>query len=56
MELTQALNTIAAAGKSPFTNISHIPTPVSSHPKWVPQRVEDAPHDPDSYFPMVLVK
>lgn len=24
--------------------------------RWIPERAPDAPHDPDSYFPMVLYK
>ncbi|KAF8491259.1 NADH dehydrogenase [Gautieria morchelliformis] len=56
MELTQALKILASAGKTAYTDVSHIPTPVSGHRKWVPEQAEDAPHDPHSYFPMLLVK
>ncbi|KAF8586706.1 21 kDa subunit of NADH dehydrogenase [Ramaria rubella] len=55
-DLTQALEILSAAGKSAFTDASHIPTPVSSYKKWIPEYTEDAPHDPNSYFPMSLVK
>ena len=56
MELTQALKTVTAAGKSAYADVSNIPTPFSGHKRWVPEVAEDAPHDPHSYFPMLLVK
>ena len=52
--LTQAISTIASRGKI-FSESSLPPKLPSSYPRWNPTYSEDAPHDPDSYFPMKLV-
>ncbi|KAF8507468.1 NADH dehydrogenase 21 kDa subunit [Hysterangium stoloniferum] len=55
-DLSKALELLATAGKTIYSDTSSIPTPASIHPKWVPQYTEDAPHDPHAYWPMKLVK
>jgi len=32
------------------------PTPPTPFKRWIPERAPDAPHDPNAYFPMILVK
>ena len=55
VDLTEAIATIASARKA-YSESKLPPTPPIPFKKWRPQRVEDAPHDPHAYFPMILVK
>lgn len=55
-ELTEALQILSSLGKTNFSNASTIPTPVSAHKRWDPEYAEDAPHDPNAYFPMRMIK
>ncbi|KAI0066111.1 21 kDa subunit of NADH dehydrogenase [Artomyces pyxidatus] len=55
LDLTEAISTITTARKA-FSERQLPPAPPTPFKRWVPQRAEDAPHDPHSYFPMVLVK
>ncbi|KAI0745697.1 21 kDa subunit of NADH dehydrogenase [Earliella scabrosa] len=55
MDLTQAIATITSARKA-YSESKLPPTPPLAFKRWRPERVEDAPHDPHSYFPMILVK
>ncbi|GJJ06188.1 hypothetical protein Clacol_000377 [Clathrus columnatus] len=55
-ELTEALQILNSLGKSIYTDPSNLPTPPSSYQQWIPEYAEDAPHDPNAYFPMKLVK
>ena len=52
--LTEAISTIASRGKV-FTESSLPPKLPTSFPRWNPAYSEDAPHDPNSYFPMKLI-
>ncbi|KAF9650858.1 NADH dehydrogenase 21 kDa subunit [Thelephora ganbajun] len=52
--LTQAISTIASRGKI-FTESNLPPKLPTSYPRWNPTYSEDAPHDPNSYFPMKLI-
>ena len=52
--LTQAISTIASRGKI-FTESNLPPKLPTSYPRWNPAYSEDAPHDPNSYFPMKLI-
>ncbi|KZT10624.1 NADH dehydrogenase 21 kDa subunit [Laetiporus sulphureus 93-53] len=55
IELTAAIAKVSSAGKL-FSESKLPPTlPVSSK-RWIPERVDDAPHDPSAYFPMLLYK
>ncbi|KAI1794180.1 21 kDa subunit of NADH dehydrogenase [Ganoderma leucocontextum] len=55
VDLTQAIATIASARKA-YSESKLPPSPPTPFKRWRPQRVEDAPHDPHAYFPMILVK
>ena len=55
VDLTQAIATIASARKA-YSESKLPPTPPIPFKRWRPERVEDAPHDPHAYFPMLLVK
>ena len=55
VDLTQAIATIASARKA-YSESKLPPTPPIAFKQWRPERVEDAPHDPHAYFPMILVK
>ncbi|KAI0780215.1 21 kDa subunit of NADH dehydrogenase [Fomes fomentarius] len=55
VDLTQAIATIASARKA-YSQFKLPPTPPVAYKRWRPERVEDAPHDPSAYFPMILVK
>ncbi|KAI0769780.1 NADH dehydrogenase 21 kDa subunit [Trametes elegans] len=55
LELTQAIASITSARKA-YSESKLPPTPPIAHKRWRPERAEDAPHDPDAYFPMLLVK
>ncbi|EJF65268.1 21 kDa subunit of NADH dehydrogenase [Dichomitus squalens] len=55
VDLTEAIATIASARKA-YSESKLPPTLPIPFKKWQPQRVEDAPHDPHAYFPMLLVK
>ncbi|KAI0305689.1 NADH dehydrogenase 21 kDa subunit [Multifurca ochricompacta] len=53
--LSEAVSTINAARKAYSTSVLP-PTPPTPFKRWVPERAPDAPHDPNAYFPMILVK
>ena len=55
VDLTQAIATIASARKA-YSESKLPPVPPKAFKTWRPERAEDAPHDPNSYFPMILVK
>ncbi|TFK89127.1 21 kDa subunit of NADH dehydrogenase [Polyporus arcularius HHB13444] len=55
VDLTQAIATIASARKV-YSESKLPPIPPHAAKRWRPERVEDAPHDPHAYFPMLLVK
>ncbi|KAH9978653.1 NADH dehydrogenase [Lactifluus volemus] len=50
--LSEAISAINAARKE-YTTSALPPTPPTPFKRWVPERAPDAPHDPNSYFPMV---
>ena len=54
-DLSAAIATITSAKKI-FTESNLPPTPPIPFKRWIPERAPDAPHDPHSYFPMILVK
>jgi len=53
--LSEAISTIGAARKA-YATSALPPTPPTPFKRWVPQHAPDAPHDPNAYFPMILVK
>ncbi|KAF8482929.1 21 kDa subunit of NADH dehydrogenase [Russula ochroleuca] len=53
--LSEAIGAIGAARKA-YSSSSLPPTPPTPFKRWVPERAPDAPHDPNAYFPMILVK
>lgn len=55
VDLTAAIATITHAAQV-YSESKLPPTLTTSYKRWRPQRAEDAPHDPDAYFPMILVK
>ncbi|CCM05703.1 uncharacterized protein FIBRA_07935 [Fibroporia radiculosa] len=55
MDLTAAIATITSASKA-YSASKLPPTPPIPHARWVPERAEDAPHDPSAYFPMLMYK
>jgi len=55
VDLTQAIATLAAARKA-YSAGKLPPTPPNPFPSWTPARAEDAPHDPETVFPMELYK
>ncbi|KAI0645539.1 21 kDa subunit of NADH dehydrogenase [Trametes meyenii] len=55
LDLTQAIATITSARKA-YSEAKLPPVPPIAYKKWRPEPAEDAPHDPDAYFPMSLVK
>ena len=55
VDLTAAIATITQAGKV-FSESKLPPSFPTSFKRWKAERAEDAPHDPHSYFPMLLVK
>jgi len=55
VDLSEAIGTISAARKA-YSASSLPPTPPTPFKRWVPERAPDAPHDPNAYFPMLLVK
>ncbi|KAI9509406.1 21 kDa subunit of NADH dehydrogenase [Russula earlei] len=55
LDLSEAIGAIGAARKA-YSASSLPPTPPTPFKRWVPERAPDAPHDPNSYFPMILVK
>ena len=52
--LTEAISTITSRGKV-FTESNLPPKLPTSFPRWTPAYSENAPHDPNSYFPMKLI-
>lgn len=55
VDLTAAIATVASAAKA-YSEANLPPTLPTAYKRWVPETAPDAPHDPDSYFPMKLVK
>ncbi|KIJ49345.1 hypothetical protein M422DRAFT_27703 [Sphaerobolus stellatus SS14] len=55
-DLTQAIQLLSQAGKITFSNADSIPKPANIYKKWVPVEAENAPHDPNAYWPMNLYK
>ncbi|KZT26837.1 21 kDa subunit of NADH dehydrogenase [Neolentinus lepideus HHB14362 ss-1] len=55
LDLTSTIATIVTARKA-FSETKLPPVLPVAHKKWRPERTEDAPHDPNAYFPMILVK
>ena len=55
VDLTAAISTIAQEGKV-FSESKLPPSYPTSFKRWKVEQAEDAPHDPHSYFPMLLVK
>ncbi|KAA1471665.1 NUZM, NADH-ubiquinone oxidoreductase 21.3 kDa subunit [Dentipellis sp. KUC8613] len=55
VDLTEAINTVLAA-RPTFSETNIPPALPTAFKKWVPERAPDAPHDPNAYFPMLLVK
>ncbi|KAI0051897.1 21 kDa subunit of NADH dehydrogenase [Auriscalpium vulgare] len=55
VDLTEAIATITSASKA-YSERQLPPTPPTPFKRWVPERAEDAPHDPHAYFPMHLYK
>ncbi|KAI0277422.1 21 kDa subunit of NADH dehydrogenase [Russula aff. rugulosa BPL654] len=53
--LTEAIGAISTARKA-YSASSLPPTPPTPFKRWIPERAPDAPHDPNAYFPMILVK
>jgi hypothetical protein len=54
-DLSETITSLASSRKV-FSKSNLPPTLATPFKKWVPQQVEDAPHDPHAYFPMILVK
>jgi hypothetical protein len=50
------LTSVLAANAAAFSAERLPPAMPTAYKRWVPERAEDAPHDPDAYFPMLLVK
>ncbi|TCD64162.1 hypothetical protein EIP91_004475 [Steccherinum ochraceum] len=55
VDLTAAIATVTSTAKA-FSETHLPPTLPTAFKRWVPEFAPDAPHDPDSYFPMKLVK
>ena len=55
VDLTAAIATISQAQKA-YSQSKLPPSFPTSYKRWRPQLAEDAPHDPNAYFPMILVK
>lgn len=55
VDLTAAIATLSSATQI-FSETNLPPSFKTSYKRWRPTRVEDAPHDPNAYFPMILVK
>ncbi|KAH9961233.1 NUZM, NADH-ubiquinone oxidoreductase 21.3 kDa subunit [Russula dissimulans] len=55
LDLSEAIGAISVARKA-YSASSLPPTPPTPFKRWVPERAPDAPHDPNAYFPMLLVK
>ncbi|KAI0088024.1 21 kDa subunit of NADH dehydrogenase [Irpex rosettiformis] len=55
VDLAEAIATVAGEQKS-YSETRLPPSFPTSFKRWKVERAEDAPHDPHSYFPMLLVK
>ncbi|KAI0341923.1 21 kDa subunit of NADH dehydrogenase [Trametopsis cervina] len=55
VDLTEAIATIAGEQKT-YSESKLPPVFPTSFKRWKAERAEDPPHDPHSYFPMLLVK
>ncbi|OBZ68179.1 NADH-ubiquinone oxidoreductase 21 subunit [Grifola frondosa] len=55
IDLTAAIATIGAARQA-YSESKLPPTIPIPYKRWRPERAADAPHDPDSYFPMLMFK
>ena len=53
--LTEAIGAITTARKA-YSTSSLPPTPPTPFKRWIPEHAPDPPHDPNAYFPMILVK
>ncbi|KZT41502.1 21 kDa subunit of NADH dehydrogenase [Sistotremastrum suecicum HHB10207 ss-3] len=54
-DLIAAINEITSVSKV-FSESNLPPTPTISFKKWTPEDAPPAPHDPNAYFPMNLIK
>ncbi len=55
LDLTAAIAAITTAGKV-YSESKLPPRLPIAYKRWKPTRAPDAPHEPDAYFPMLLVK
>ncbi|KAJ3484714.1 hypothetical protein NLI96_g5457 [Meripilus lineatus] len=55
LDLTAAIATITTARKV-YSESRLPPKPPIAYKRWIPERAPDAPHDPNAYFPMLLMK
>ncbi|EIM81167.1 NADH dehydrogenase subunit [Stereum hirsutum FP-91666 SS1] len=55
VELTEAIATISSAAKA-YSASKLPPSLPTPNKRWIPELAPDAPHDPNAYFPMILVK
>ncbi|KAI0298499.1 NADH dehydrogenase 21 kDa subunit [Russula brevipes] len=55
LDLSEAIGAISAVRQA-YSTSSLPPTPPTPFKRWIPERAPDAPHDPNAYFPMILVK
>ena len=56
VDLTAAISTITQEAGKVFSESKLPPNFPTSFKRWKAEVVENAPHDPHSYFPMLLVK
>jgi hypothetical protein len=50
------LTSVIASSTAAFSADKLPPALPTAFKRWIPERAEDAPHDPNAYFPMLLVK
>ena len=55
IDLTEAIAAISSARKA-YSESKLPPALPIAFKKWAPEKAADAPHDPNAYFPMLLVK
>ena len=55
LDLTAAIAAITTAGKV-YSESKLPPKLPTAYKRWKPTRAPDAPHDPNAYFPMLLMK
>ena len=56
VDLTAAIATVTQEAGKVFSEAKLPPSFPTSYKRWKAERAEDPPHDPASYFPMLLVK